>query len=409
MLRGAWRTPKTRALEGCHCNCKNGSSTGVDATAHLDRQHALTGELDCEPAGGRGAVGAFGAALSVEKALERLPPPVHLQAAQWERVRSFARDPNFVIDDQILKRYAGVPSPRRLANDELVVIMMASAMRADLARVMRETWLRAHTHVLIVGDAENASVPMMTLPELEGRSGYWDAQHRHLRTVRYVREHRPELLSKRYFLLIDDDSWLNLPLLQMYLAQYDETLPFGIGWMWDREFNETINFFSGGSGMFFSQAAFGILSQELYGPQCPFERANDLTLSMCCHANGIVKVRGHGLFWGRPLPELADALQAQALSIEQGTSDATARALLHRHLTFHYMVDPDMLAVLTCVAEWEAGFVADVLPACCYGQEAGVGCFSRTRHSYLALQAALARVVGVCWLPALPVVAIPEC
>ena len=51
----------------------------------------------------------------------------------------------------------------------------------------------------------------------------------------------------------DDDSWLNLPLLQTYLAQYDETLPFGIGWMWDREFNETINFFSGGSGMFFSQ------------------------------------------------------------------------------------------------------------------------------------------------------------
>ena len=51
----------------------------------------------------------------------------------------------------------------------------------------------------------------------------------------------------------DDDSWLNLPLLQTYLAQYDETLPFGIGWMWDREFNETMNFFSGGSGMFFSQ------------------------------------------------------------------------------------------------------------------------------------------------------------
>ena len=55
-------------------------------------------------------------------------------------------------------------------------------------------------------------------------------------------------------------------------------------------------------------------------------------------------------------------LLAQAQSIEQGTSDATGRALLHRHLTFHYMVDADMLAVLTCVAEWEAGFVEDVLP-----------------------------------------------
>jgi len=46
-----------------------------------------------------------------------------------------------------------------------------------------------------------------------------------------------------------------MPLLQMYLAQYDEALPFGIGWVWDRTapWNENITFFSGGAGMFFSQ------------------------------------------------------------------------------------------------------------------------------------------------------------
>ena len=91
---------------------------------------------------------------------EPSPRATPQQLAQWERVRAHARDPNFVVDDQILRRYAGVASPRRLATDDLVVIMMASAMRADLARVMRETWLRAHPHVLIVGDAENASVPV---------------------------------------------------------------------------------------------------------------------------------------------------------------------------------------------------------------------------------------------------------
>ncbi len=53
----------------------------------------------------------------------------------------------------------------------------------------------------------------------------------------------------------DDDTWVNMPLLQMYLAQYDEALPFGIGWVWDRTapWNENITFFSGGAGMFFSQ------------------------------------------------------------------------------------------------------------------------------------------------------------
>ena len=55
-------------------------------------------------------------------------------------------------------------------------------------------------------------------------------------------------------------------------------------------------------------------------------------------------------------------VRAQALAIEQGTGDLISRALLQRHLTFHYMVDADAIAVLTCVAEWEAGFVEDVLP-----------------------------------------------
>ena len=55
-----------------------------------------------------------------------------------------------------------------------------------------------------VSHAHRATEQMMTLPELEGRSGYWDAQHRHLRTVRYVRERRPELLSKRFFLLVGE-------------------------------------------------------------------------------------------------------------------------------------------------------------------------------------------------------------
>ena len=61
-----------------------------------------------------------------------------------------------------------------------------------------------------------------------------------------------------------------------------------------------------------AQAAFRILSRELYGPNCPFERANDLTLSICCHAHGVVKIRGHGLFWGGPSPEHAEQLLKQA-------------------------------------------------------------------------------------------------
>ncbi len=80
--------------------------------------------------------------------------------------------------------------------------MMASQMRADLAHVMRTSWLRNYPHTFIVGDADNASVPMITLPELAGLGGYGDAQHRHLRAMRFIHDNRPQLLDKRFFLLI---------------------------------------------------------------------------------------------------------------------------------------------------------------------------------------------------------------
>ncbi len=79
---------------------------------------------------------------------------------------------------------------------------MASEQRADRARMQRETWLRNYPHLFIVGDVEDPSVPMLTLPELEGRGSYEDAQHRQLRYMRFLYENRPELLDKRYFFLV---------------------------------------------------------------------------------------------------------------------------------------------------------------------------------------------------------------
>lgn len=88
----------------------------------------------------------------------------------------------------------------------------------------------------------------------------------------------------------DDDSWLNLPLLQTYLAQYDEALPFGIGWMWDREFNETINFFSGGSGMFFSQVRPGCHAQAVANESCCYPCIG----SAGCRTLSVVSAECHG-------------------------------------------------------------------------------------------------------------------
>jgi hypothetical protein len=63
------------------------------------------------------------------------------------------------------------------------------------------------------------------------------------------------------------------------------------------------------------QAAFRILARELYGPVCPHEGRNDITISMCCHATGILKVHSRYLAWEldavHKLPELKAALHTQ--------------------------------------------------------------------------------------------------
>ena len=124
------------------------------------------------------------------------------RSPRWEHVRELATDPYFSIHHAALKRYASTQSPRFVENDDIVIILMASEQRADRARMQRETWLRNYPHLFIVGDAEDPSVPMITLPELEGRASYADAQHRQLRYMRFLYEHRPDLLDKRYFFLV---------------------------------------------------------------------------------------------------------------------------------------------------------------------------------------------------------------
>ena len=56
-------------------------------------------------------------------------------------------------------------------------------------------------------------------------------------------------------------------------------------------------------------------------------------------------------------------MRMQALAIHSGNERALHYGTsLHNHLSFHHMFDRAELAEVTCVAEWEAGFINDVLP-----------------------------------------------
>jgi len=56
-------------------------------------------------------------------------------------------------------------------------------------------------------------------------------------------------------------------------------------------------------------------------------------------------------------------VRVQALAIHSGKErDLHYLTSLHNHLSFHHMFDRTQLAEVTCVAEWESGFIDDVLP-----------------------------------------------
>jgi hypothetical protein len=63
-------------------------------------------------------------------------------------------------------------------------------------------------------------------------------------------------------------------------------------------------------------------------------------------------------------------MRMQALAIHSGNEGALHHGTsLHNHLSFHHMFDRAELAEVTCVAEWESGFITDVLP--CIAAAAG--------------------------------------
>jgi hypothetical protein len=76
-------------------------------------------------------------------------------------------------------------------------------------------------------------------------------------------------------------------------------------------------------------------------------------------------------------------VRMQALAIHSGNERALHYGTsLHNHLFFHHMFDRAELAEVTCVAEWESGFINDVLP--CVAAAAGSDRLNATGQAHLA-------------------------
>lgn len=153
--------------------------------------------------------------------------------------------------------------------------------------------MRWAEHVIAFSDAADPDLGLMTLPEIQNKTGFDDAQLRQLHGMKWIYNSRKDLTHKKWFFFVDDDTWVNVPSLLEYISWFPETLPLSFSHIYLRHQRAVYN---GGAGMLFSQEAFYRTAAAIFTDACPLEDVlpapmnNDNILAACAYSTGVLKV-----------------------------------------------------------------------------------------------------------------------
>ena len=233
--------------------------------------------------------------------------------------------------------------PSALQPKDVLFIVMASAKNIERARLLTQTWLRwTKGNFFIFTEITNASVPMISLPELENKTTWADAQHRQLRGSQWLMKNRSDLVKTvKWFMFVDDDTWVNVPALLSYLQLFDHRASLSLGFLWDDVWVAKWSFVTGGAGVIFSQAAFVSVVPAIYGEECPFNTANDVTWMHCQKRKGVTKIH-------------SDRFSPNPVSTHDGLQHLFPVFYVGK-ISFHYMTDLRIAQRMTCdvAAYWK--------------------------------------------------------
>ena len=233
--------------------------------------------------------------------------------------------------------------PPTLDAKDVLFIVMASAKNLGRARLLTETWLRwTNGNFFIFTETTNATVPMISLPELQNKTTRSDAQHRQLRGSQWLMKNRSDLVKTvKWFMFVDDDTWVNVPALLSYLQLFDHRVSLSLGFIWDDLWISDWSFHSGGAGVVFSQAAFVSVIPAIYSNECPFDAANDVTWMRCEKRKGVTKIH-------------SDRFSPDAVPLH-GEFQRLLPSWYVGRITFHYVTDLRMARRMTCdvAAYWK--------------------------------------------------------
>lgn len=171
--------------------------------------------------------------------------------------------------------------------------MQASDALKDRVATQKASWMRWAQHVVAFSDAADPGLGIITLPEIQNKTGFAEAQTRQLHGMKWIYNNRADLASKKWFFCVDDDTWVNVPSLLEYISRFPETLPLSFSHMYLR-YNAAV--YNGGAGMLFSREAFRRIAAALFTDECPLSELppaplnNDNILAECAYSTGVLKV-----------------------------------------------------------------------------------------------------------------------
>ncbi len=223
-----------------------------------------------------------------------LEPWIQAIAAHAKRSRD-----TFVVSSDLpswLQRQRGSSPFSRMTVgvNDIVFLVMASATERIRVVGQKASWMRWATNVIILADAADDELGTITLPEIANKSSFADAQWRQVYGMKWLSKEKPELKNKKWFFLVDDDTWVNVPLLCDYLSWFPSTLPLSFSHIYIMYSNQAV--YNGGAGMLFSNTAFHTLASALLTEACPLQDVdpgfvnNDNILSSCAFSTGVLKV-----------------------------------------------------------------------------------------------------------------------
>jgi type II secretory pathway pseudopilin PulG len=198
-----------------------------------------------------------------------------------------------------------------------------------------------------------------------GQSTDINIVHRPIWALKYIaadqRNDDDTLSRKKWYMIIDDASWVNIPALLSLLHHYNHQCPIAMGAIWSQTNSADASYAAGTAGILLSHASFIKVTSALATPACEYlSTGTDRTISQCLWRQHVQLVHVNGFSFDAPRG-LVDHTPSST-SNNNNDMDPLASGLflppIAEAITYR-VVDTKQMAAMTIYANQRWGYLLD--------------------------------------------------